>query len=69
MKSGGQRESLAETLLAAADRLEECVPLVSAHKSDDDVRHAVAQCARFLVQILQHFPKIRKEYGVHAANV
>lgn len=61
-KSGGQVESLQESLHAAADRLEEAVPIVSEHKEDPDVEEAVRRCTLFLVQILRYFPDIQKKY-------
>ncbi|MEP6468149.1 MAG: hypothetical protein ABJC24_00100 [Chloroflexota bacterium] len=55
-KSGGQAASLVEALYTASDRLEESVPLVEEHRESDEVKDAVAQCARFLGQIVRHFP-------------
>ena len=63
-RSGGQAESLAESLGIAADRLEETVPLVAEHKKSKDVEAEVGRCAQFLVQILQHFPKICERYNI-----
>lgn len=65
-RCGGQEASLAESLYAAADRLQESVPLAGEHKESDDVKEAVQLCASFLVQILRHFPDIRQRYGVSA---
>jgi hypothetical protein len=63
-KSGGQVESLQGALDAAADRLEEGVPIVSEHKEDPDVKEAVRRCTLFLVQILRYFPDIQNKYGL-----
>lgn len=64
LKSGGQKESLVESLYTASDRLEESVPLVSDHKQEKEVEEAVRQCTRFFTQILRYFPQIRQEYKV-----
>jgi hypothetical protein len=69
LKSGGQAESLADSLFTAADRLEESVPLVSENKDDQEVQDAVRQCVRFLVQILAHFDEICTEYGIKLTDV
>lgn len=63
-KSGGELDSLADTLYEAASRLEESVPLVKAHASDGDVADAVGECTRFLSQILEHFPATANEHGI-----
>jgi len=68
-KSGGQVESLQEALHAAADRLEEAVPIVSEHKEDPDVTEAVRLCTLFLTQILRYFPDIQNRYGVKQQDV
>jgi hypothetical protein len=62
-KSGGQAKSVADALFTAADRLEESVPLVSEMISDQDVIEAVGQVARFVAQILEHFPTVGAKYG------
>jgi len=46
----------------AANKLEEVVALVSEHKTNEDVVEGVRQCARFMSQILEHFPEIRNKY-------
>ena len=61
-RSGGQAESVSESLLSAADNLEQVVPLVSELTGDNGVRAGVRQCTRFLAQILVHFPDVRGEY-------
>lgn len=68
-KSGGQKESLADSLFTAADRLEESVPLVPENRDDKEVQEAVRQCVRFLVQILVHFDTICVEYGIKLTDV
>jgi len=62
-KSGGQAKSVADALFTAADRLEESVPLVSEMTSNGDVTEAIGQVARFLAQILKHFPAVGAKYG------
>ena len=61
--SGGEAESVADSLYRAADHLEESVPLVSEQADNDDVELAVRRCARFLNQILGHFPQIAKQHS------
>jgi ParB/Sulfiredoxin domain len=61
-RSGGQAESLSESLGIAADRLEESVPLVPEHTNDSDVKAEVRRCTSFLIQILSHFPDISNQY-------
>ena len=68
IKSGGQAESVAESLYKAADRLEESAPLVSGPLDNEEVASAVQQCARFFVQVIEHFPAIAKEYGLKLQN-
>jgi hypothetical protein len=63
-KSGGLKEGLVDSLLAAADRLEESVPLVRQHKGDEQVQRAVDRCTDYMVQILTHFPEVAKQQGV-----
>ena len=58
-KSGGQVRSLVDSLFTASDRLEESVPLVEEYRENSDVKGAVQQCARFLGQIVRHFPDVR----------
>ena len=62
-RSGGQAESVAESLFVASDHLEEAVPLVSELTGDKDVKDSARQCARFLQQILTHFPEIARGYA------
>lgn len=63
-RSGGQADSVAESLFVAADQLQEVVPLVSELTDDRDVKTAFRQCARFFRQVLDHFPEIGQEYGL-----
>ena len=62
VKSGGQRDSVETSLFAAADRLEEVVPLVSEYTDSEGVEDGVRQTSRFLSQILLHFDDIRQQY-------
>ena len=61
--SGGEKESVADSLYTAADHLEASVPLVSELADQDDIESAVRRCARFLQQILLYFPRIAEEHG------
>jgi hypothetical protein len=63
-RSGGQAQSVAESLFIAADHLQEVVPLVSALTDKSEVRAGFGQCARFFRQVLTHFPDIGREYGL-----
>lgn len=62
LKCGGQADSIEESLYIAADRLEEVVALVSEHRDAREIENAVAQCARFLSQIVLHFPEVGEKY-------
>lgn len=62
-KSGGQSDSVSDSLFTAADHLEEVVALVSELNEDENVIAGVQACARFFGQILVHFPAIGDEYG------
>lgn len=61
-KSGGEAQSVGDSMHTAANKLEEVVALVSEHKTNEDVVEGVRQCARFMSQILEHFPEIRNKY-------
>lgn len=63
LKSGGQVESLVESLFTASDRLEECVPLVAESAANDEVQDAVKSCSRFFSQILRHFPDLVSDFS------
>jgi hypothetical protein len=65
-KSGGESESLADGLYAASFRLEESVPLIEEHLEEESIQDAVTQCARFMSQILTHFPDIARKHGLGA---
>jgi hypothetical protein len=67
-KSGGIKEGLVDSLLAAADRLEEAVPLVRQHRADEQVQRAVERCADYMAQVLAHFPDIALRQGIHINN-
>ena len=67
-RSGGQADSVAESLFVAADHLEETVPLVSELADNEDVKASVGQCARFFQQILAHFPEIGQSYGLRLSD-
>lgn len=63
-KSGGIKEGLVDSLMAASDALADAVPLVRQHKNEDDVQRAVDRCADYLSQILVHFPAIAQGQGL-----
>jgi len=63
-KSGGLREGLVDTLLAASDALADAVPLVRQHRGDADVQKAIERCADYTAQILLHFPEIASRQGL-----
>lgn len=63
-KSGGLKEGLMDSLMAAADRLEEAVPLVRQHRADDQIQRAVERCTDYMVQVLAQFPEIAQRQGV-----
>ena len=62
-KSGGEHESLLDSLWAAADMLEEAVPTAPDYKDNVDVRSAVEKCVRLTGLILRDFEDIRKKYA------
>jgi len=64
LRSGGESETLVETLRSAADRLQDAVPLVRAHKNESDVKSAVDRIAEFFAQILTHFPDTASARGL-----
>jgi hypothetical protein len=61
-RSGGEVASLTESIEAAADNLEDSIPLVPDHLEDEEVIEAVTRCARRLRQILRDFPEILEEF-------
>jgi ParB-like nuclease family protein len=63
-KSGGESESLMDSLLKATDYLEESIPLIPLHKDDPDIKSAVARCTQFMMQILRDFSELREKYEV-----
>lgn len=63
-KSGGMKEGLVDTLLAAADSLADAVPLVRQHRKDTDVQKAIERCTDYTVQLLIHFPEIAERQGI-----
>lgn len=65
VKSGGMRESLVESLAAAADRLEESVPQTPAYARPgadgaDEVQEVIGKCVEFLALILRDYPAMKK---------
>jgi hypothetical protein len=67
LKSGGQKESLVESLYAAADRLEESAALTPQHGEESEqpvpeVSEAIDRCALFMAQILRDFPTLRTRH-------
>jgi len=68
VKSGGQQESLAQILNAAADNLEDALPLVPDFREEDEIKQAVERCARRVAHLLRDFPEIRERVlGADAA--
>ena len=67
-KSGGVREGLIESLAAAADLLEEAIPLIRQHVSDTQVRKAVERCTDRFAQVIHWFPAIAKQQGITVAD-
>ena len=61
-KSGGEEQSVGESLHTAADKLEEVVALVLEHKDNEVVRAGASRCARFMSQILAHFSDAKAKY-------
>lgn len=61
-KAGGEVQTVGDSLYTAADRLEEVVALVSEHQDNTRVVEGVGQCARFMSQILAHFPNVKTKY-------
>jgi hypothetical protein len=68
-KSGGEKESIVDSLMAASDRIAEAVPLVRQHRKEEDVIRAVARCADFIAQILAYFPNVAEEQGLRLTDV
>jgi len=69
-KSGGQSETLVESLHAAADRLEESLPLLTPqHSADPDITEGVRRCSLFTLKILRYFPEVRTTYGIPDTDV
>jgi hypothetical protein len=64
IKSGGELESLADSLWAASYRLEESVPIVVEYRENAEVQEAVRKCALYTAQILAHFPELRERFGI-----
>jgi hypothetical protein len=63
-RSGGESESLVESLLQAADYLEQSIPLIPLHKEEQPIVATVERCTAFILQILRDFPDLRDKYGV-----
>lgn len=61
-KSGGEAQSVGDSMHTAAYKLEEVVALVSEHTTNEDVLEGARRCARFMSQILDHFPDVRARY-------
>jgi hypothetical protein len=61
-KSGGEAESVADSLYSAAYSLEQVVPLASSYVEDDDVQAAVRRCTLYFGQILRNFPGIAEQH-------
>lgn len=63
-KSGGESESLLESLLKAADSLEESIPLVPLNKENESVKRAVERCTQYVMQMLRDYQDLKKNYGI-----
>jgi hypothetical protein len=59
-RSGGESESLTDSLLRAVDALEASIPLVPLHKDDPAIGRAVERCADFVALLLRDFPDTKK---------
>lgn len=62
IRAGGQEESVADILNAAANNLEDAVATARDHSDSDEVRSALRRAAQRLEQILRDFPDIREEF-------
>lgn len=60
LKSGGKQQSVSEMLEAAADNLEDAIPLLPDLKNDAKVQEALERCVRRLLQASRDFPKIKR---------
>jgi len=60
LKSGGKQQSVAEMLEAAADNLEDAIPLLPDLKKDTKISESLERCARRLLQAARDFPKIKR---------
>ena len=60
LKSGGQEDSLVDMLNAAADNLEDSLPLVADFRGQAEVIDAVDRCSRRLHQILRDFDSVKE---------
>jgi hypothetical protein len=63
-RSGGEAESLVDSLLQAVDALGESIPLIPLHKDEPAIKTAVDRCTHFMMQILRNFPDLKGRYGV-----
>ena len=66
LKSGGKQQSVSEMLEAAADNLEDAIPLLPDLKNEAKVSEALERCARRLIQAIRDFPKIRRLFRSNA---
>jgi hypothetical protein len=64
-RSGGESESVLNSLLQAADSLEESIPLIPIHKEEPGIEKAVERCTQFMLQILRDFPELRQRFQVN----
>ena len=68
-KAGGEEESVEESLIAAAGRLEEALPHVKAYRKSEEVQKAIDSCAYFMAQILVFFPDAGEPHGLRIDDV
>ncbi len=62
-KSGGEQESLLDSLWTAADMLEEAVPAAPSYSSDPEVNAALDKCVKLTGLLLRDFESIRTKYS------
>jgi len=63
-RSGGEEESLLDSLLQAVDSLGECIPLIPLHREEQAIQNAVERSTHFMLQILRYFPDIKTRFEI-----
>jgi hypothetical protein len=58
IKSGGQQSNVSDVLNAAADNIEDAIPLLPDFKDDQEIIEALRRCARRLSQALRDFREL-----------